>query len=58
MRKRYVKPRTEAILVMQQQQLLQASGTGDIDTGNNIPTDGIDGPPVFIEIPLAPEFAL
>jgi hypothetical protein len=43
---------------MQQQQLLQASGTGDIDTGNNIPTDGIDGPPVFIEIPLAPEFAL
>ena len=57
MRKRYVKPHTEAILVMQQQQLLQASGTG-IDTGNNIPTDGIDGPPVFPEIPLAPEFAL
>ena len=58
MRKKYVKPRTEAILVMQQQQLLQASGTGDIDTGNNVPTGGIDGPPVFIEIPLQPEFAL
>jgi len=57
-KKEYVKPRIEAIYMMQQQQLLQASGTGDIDTGNNIPTGGFDGPPVFIEIPLQPEFAL
>ena len=58
MRKRYIKPCTETIYIIQQQQLLQASEMGDIDTGNNFPTDGIDGPPVFIEIPLQPEFAL
>lgn len=53
-RKKYLKPRAEVIHVMQQQQLLQASGT----TGNDTPTGDIDVPPVFLVDELSPELAL